>query len=868
MIQPTRYLQGMIANVIVLADPADEIGRHGRSLPDAEGTLPQPVDSQELLGRLSQILAPPERAGDKAATAREILHFEGRILDLAGRAFLDADGQEVLLTHAEFRLLATFIRRPGRILSRDRLRNAVTGRGSEPYDRSIDMLVARLRRKIEPNPKAPRFILTVPNEGYKFAVRPKRAETGTTISRPIEPLRNALAEPINNLPYPSLGTLFKGRDRFLLSLRESLMRVGGGRTAIVSTALYGLGGVGKTRMAVEYAHAHRANYKALLFAIGDSPEALRHNLAALVGPMALNLPQQHEAEHEIRLKAVLTWLNAHPGWLLILDNLDVKEAMAEAHRLMARIGGGHVVITSRLASFAPEIEALQLDVLTTDDAAEFLLQRTERHRLKTADDEAAARDLSSDLGQLALALEQAGAYIDKRQLSFTQYRALWRENWTRVAGWADESITHYPRAVAVAWQTSVDQLKKNSRNAALRLLARLSWLALEPVPYFLLEIPLPEDSIGRREVKGQPQDSTQDQFEALDDLAGLSLVRRDSENSEFRVHRLVQDVTRRGLTDEMRRSSLIETLRWIIDGFKGNPEGLKTRSRLDRIALHARVVMDHAVSAEIGEPTSALMNQLGEYAVSKALYADARPLLEQALANRETLLGPWHPDTATSLCNLGGLLLAQGDLVQAQALCERALAIREKVLGIEHPDTADILNNLLAGLVRAQGDLSKARALCERALAIREKALGPLHVDTARSLNDLASVLRDQGDLASARRLCARALAIRENVLGFEHVDTARSLTSLGLLLEAGGDACGARPFHERALAIREKVFGPEHPLTARSLSNLGSVLRAQGDVAGARGLWERALTIRETVLGCEHPDAVNVRNKLKALSS
>ena len=182
-------------------------------------------------------------------------------------------------------------------------------------------------------------------------------------------------------------------------------------------------------------------------------------------------------------------------------------------------------------------------------------------------------------------------------------------------------------------------------------------------------------------------------------------------------------------------------------------------------------------------------------------------------------------------------------IAQARPLYERALAIREKVLGPEHPDTATSLNNL-AFLLQDQGDLAGARPLSERALAIREKVLGPEHPDTATSLNNLASLLQDQGDLAGARPLYERALAIREKVLGPEHPDTATSLNNLAVLLQAQGDLAGARPLYERALAIREKVLGPEHPDTATSLNNLASLLQAQGDLAGARPLYERALAI------------------------
>src|SRR6266568_2127002 len=115
------------------------------------------------------------------------------------------------------------------------------------------------------------------------------------------------------LPYPSLGSLFKGREDYLNRLHESLTR-GRGRAAIVSSALYGLGGVGKTRAAVEYAWAHQDDYSALLFVIAETPEALHRNLAALVGPLVMNLPEQNATDEKVRVKATIDWLNENPGW--------------------------------------------------------------------------------------------------------------------------------------------------------------------------------------------------------------------------------------------------------------------------------------------------------------------------------------------------------------------------------------------------------------------------------------------------------------------------------------------------------------------------------------------------------------------------
>jgi hypothetical protein len=172
----------------------------------------------------------------------------------------------------------------------------------------------------------------------------------------------------------------------------------------------------------------------------------------------------------------------------------------------------------------------------------------------------------------------------------------------------------------------------------------------------------------------------------------------------------------------------------------------------------------------------------------------------------------------TTLNNLAILLQAQGDLAAARPLLERALAIREKVRGPEHPDTPWSLDNL-ARLLHLQGDLAAARPLFDRALAIREKVCGPEHRDTATSLNDLALLLRDQGDLAAARPLLERALAIREKVRGPEHPDTAISLDNLARLLHLQGHLAAARPLFDRALArpVPTRSGKPRFPTLGRS---------------------------------------------------
>src|SRR5262249_9625180 len=164
-----QKLRVKIPTTILVGHRTDQIVRPGNSLQGTDASL----DEQKLLDRLSEPAASPGSKRDE--TVQAPVKIEDGNRDLAGHTFVDGSGREVRLTRAETALLTAFVNSPRRVLSRDQLRCAVAGRGAEPYDRSVDMLVARLRRKIEPDPKAPRFILSVQGVGYKFDVRPQSA---------------------------------------------------------------------------------------------------------------------------------------------------------------------------------------------------------------------------------------------------------------------------------------------------------------------------------------------------------------------------------------------------------------------------------------------------------------------------------------------------------------------------------------------------------------------------------------------------------------------------------------------------------------------------------------------------------------------
>ena len=276
----------------------------------------------------------------------------------------------------------------------------------------------------------------------------------------------------------------------------------------------------------------------------------------------------------MQVAAVLDWLQRHPGWFLILDNVDTEEAATAVQALLARLTrAGQVVITSRLGNWEGAVETLALDVLSVEAAADFLLERTEGKRRKQSDDAAQARVLAVELGQLALALEQAGAYIVRYKSTFAGYMDEWRQRHTRVLEWFDERTMQYPRSVAVTWQTSFDRLTVPAR----QLLRLLSWLAPDPIPESLLEAgggPFAAE-FGEDSDSSSTTATTPDPRDALAELADHSLVKRSEEEPVFSVHRLVQDVTRRTLPESEKLPCLKQALRWINDAFVGNPQDVR-----------------------------------------------------------------------------------------------------------------------------------------------------------------------------------------------------------------------------------------------------------------------------------------------------
>jgi Cdc6-like AAA superfamily ATPase len=348
---------------------------------------------------------------------------------------------------------------------------------------------------------------------------------------------------IHNLPLPP-NPLFRDREAELKKLREQLQKRG--EVAMTqSVAVHGLGGVGKTQLAIEYAWKHFRDYDAVLWVRADSPDSLDEGLAALAPLLAL--PEAGEREQIIQIKAVLRWLHGHERWLLIADNADTDAAaIAVRDRLPPNLPGA-VLITSRLSRWPVNMSDLRLDFFSSEDASHFLLDRVAKES-HDAGDKAAAQLLADELGNLPLALEQAAAFIIELRWSFDQYRRYFGEARLELLNYQVEGGTRYPVSVAKTWSMTLERLSPLART----LLRIAAWLASDEIPRGIFRADHRVFSEALGENVGL-SDLAVDK--ALGELDRLSLIRIRGETVS--VHRLLQAVEQDSLSQDERERWLV-----------------------------------------------------------------------------------------------------------------------------------------------------------------------------------------------------------------------------------------------------------------------------------------------------------------------
>ncbi len=670
--------------------------------------------------------------------------------------------------------------------------------------------------------------------------------------------------PIWTIPY-SRNPFFLGRDG-LLSQIHSQLQAGQVTALSQPQAINGLGGVGKTQIAVEYACQHCKDYQAVLWIYADTQDSLVSGYVAIA--RRLNLPEKDEQNQTEVVQAVKQWLSDHTGWLLILDNADELKV---AYEFLPSAPKGHILLTTRAHATGTRANRIEVESMLPDVGALFLLRRAKLLALNAQLADAAvaavatAREICVEMGGLPLALDQAGAYIEETQCGLTDYQQLYRTRRAlllkRRGDLADDD---HPESVATTLSLSFEKVEQKCPPAG-ALLRLCAFLSSDPIPeeiithgvVYLGEPPIEPDLLREVAFDEELRDK------AIAALGAYSLIHRNPRTQTLLLHRLVQAVARDALPAQEGREWMLRAILAVAFTFPKVKFG--QWAVCERWIPHALVCATWIKREQLIFPLAAsMLNDTGSYLNEQGKYEQAEPLLKQALSIREQQLRPGHSDIAESLNNLGWLYFLQGKDEQAEPLLKRALLIFEQDSGPEHPDTVQILTNL-AALYEVQGKYAEAEPLLERVLATQEQYLGSGHLDTAPSLNHLANLYEKWEKYEKAESLYLRALAIYQQQLG-AHPDTALCFTNLATLSKNQGEYWKTALLYRTALAIYEQMSGPMHPEAVTPLNNLGSLYADGEEYEEAELLYLRALSITEQRFAPEHPDTAQSLNNLGRL--
>ncbi|MFE0250320.1 FxSxx-COOH system tetratricopeptide repeat protein [Streptomyces sp. NPDC059010] len=607
----------------------------------------------------------------------------------------------------------------------------------------------------------------------------------------VREVRTPAARSAGSQPRPATYRLpprninFTGRDAALRELRQRLISGDGGAMQVV----HGLGGVGKTQLAVEYAYLYRSEYRFVAFVDAEDPDLVASQFASLGRELGLA-----EVSSEQVVPRVYGALLDHGPWLIIFDNGERPGPLVDALPSGDLGSNGHVIVTTRLRGWSSRAGVIGLDVFPRREAVELLARRVCGMTTDVAD------RIADHLGDLPLALEQAAGYMDYNHTAPEEYLALLTSRLEDMIA-LGEPTDRPAVVVATLWQLSVRRLEIE-RPQAMRLLELCALLAPEPIPLDLFSgsaeplIAAAADPVAWDLTVGA--------------LAGLGLARRGA--SSLVLHRLVQAAIRAAMPDDMRTDARGRLCRALLAAvphdIHGDPDA---RSRWQELLPHALVVTKDEPLTECAAETATLLRLASVFLLSIGDHQVALPLCERALAIDEAL-EQRDAEVGFDLITLAQIHRDLGAPERARPMAERALSLHESCLPADSPAIATDFATL-ARIRHLLGDHEAAVPLAERALRIDEAAYGPDDPYVSFDLIALASVHLDLGDHALAVPLISRALRIREASYAPDHLYVGYALLLKARAVHALNDPTAANLARRGALILNTRL-GKTHPKT------------------------------------------------------
>ncbi|GKZ26792.1 hypothetical protein AbraCBS73388_003177 [Aspergillus brasiliensis] len=636
---------------------------------------------------------------------------------------------------------------------------------------------------------------------------------------------------------------FAGREDEITRIEGLFMQQNGPS----KVAICGLGGVGKTQIALELAYRMRnrdpnCSICWITCTSYESVEQAYMNIAS-----KLKMTDIKPAEVKEKVKAYLSQVSAGK-WLFLFDNADdmgmwstndttdtvLTDFLPESEQ-------GHILFTTRSRKVAVKLAFSHVITVTepnTESSIEILKNSLVEKTL--LNDRVTALSLLEQLAFLPLAITQAAAYINENSIGLSDYLQLLQDQEPHVVELLSEDFGDEMRykdiqnPVALTWFISFQQIQQLDKLAA-NYLSFFACINPRDIPQSLLPQPI----------------SNKNKTDALGLLKAFSFISEGSGDSSLNLHRLVHLATRN----------------WMRKNQQFNLQILKTADRLSEVFPdndHAnrqawREYLPHALSliAEAGfrkeqERYINLIRNVCSCLSSDGRWKEAEELEVQLLELHKHMLGPEHPDTLTSKANLASTYWNQGRWKDAEELGVQVLELRKQVLGPEHSSTLTSMANL-ASTYWNQGRWKEAEELGVQVLKLCKHVLGPKHPDTLTSMANLASTYRNQGRWKEAEELGVQVLELYKHVLGPEHPDTLTSMANLASTYQNQGRWKEAEELEVQVLELHKHVLGPEHPDTLTSMANLASTYWSQGRWKEAEELGVQVLELRKHVLGPEH---------------
>ncbi len=609
---------------------------------------------------------------------------------------------------------------------------------------------------------------------------------------------------------PPRNKNFTGRVDVLNQLRS---RVTSKITAVLPSeesppqALQGLGGVGKTAVAIEYAWKYRIDYDLVCWIRADQMPLVRSSLAGLATQLGL-VPSASGID--LTTAGVLDALRRgepYERWLLVFDNANEPEELLP----FIPSGPGDVLITSRNNGWEPLVDTVQLDVFERPESVQFLLKRVPR-RLTEAD----ADRLAEALGDLPLALVQAGAVLSEGGMPVDQYLRLLRDRVTEIL--EQGPAPGYPTSMTAAWQISMAELRRKSPQA-LELLRCCAFLGPEPIPREVFKLGPEESQTGVGALIADPiQLST-----AISWLGRFALVRLDG--PFLTVHRLIQAVLRDELSAEDQRRYRQDAHAMLAAGAPGNPADVTTWRKYADLVAHVGSSATDLAHCQVAAHRAFALD-IVRYLFVSGDFASCRTFAERFIEKWTKDSAPDDPYVLDARRHLGNTLRESGHAAEAYQLIEETLGRAEQVLQPRHPLTLHLRNSFGADL-RARGDFAAGLELDEATRVLHAEEFGPTDPQTLRVMYNLALDYGLNSRFTDSRDLHKDVYVLQRDARANPSAtELLNSQTGLGRAVRLCGNFDEARDLGEDARRYGLEELGPWHHLTLRAATDVSIAMR------------------------------------------